>query len=66
MAMTPFELRFNLLHFAQKNLETEYQCKLEERKVQGSFGKSIDIPPYPTKEQVFALAEEYRTFVERK
>ena len=66
MSMTPFELRFNLLHFAQKNLETEYQSKLEERKVQGSFGKAVDITPYPTKEQVFALAEEYRNFVERK
>ena len=62
MSMTPFELRFNLLNFAQNNLQTEYHCKLEERRVQGS----IDIPPYPTKEQVFALAEEYRAFVERK
>ena len=66
MSMTPFELRFNLLNFAQNNLQTEYHCKLEERRVQGSLGQSIDIPPYPTKEQVFALAEEYRAFVERK
>jgi hypothetical protein len=66
MSMTPFELRFNLLNFAQNNLVAEYHCKLEERRIQGSFGKAVEITPYPTKEEVFALAEEYRAFVERK
>jgi hypothetical protein len=66
MNKSPFELRYELLEFARDSLTSEYYAKVEERKIQGSFGKSIDIVPYPTKEQVFALAEEYKNFIERK
>jgi hypothetical protein len=66
MSMTPYELRFNLLNFAQSSLLDRYHASIEERKIQGSFGKPINIDPYPTKEDVFALAEEYRKFIETK
>jgi hypothetical protein len=66
MNKSPFELRYELLEFARDSLTSEYYAKVEERNIQGSFGKSIDIVPYPTKEQVFALAEEYKNFIERK
>jgi hypothetical protein len=66
MNKSPYELRYELLAFARDSLTSEYYAKVEERKIQGSFGKSIDIQPYPTKEQVFALAEEYKNFIERK
>ena len=66
MTKSPYELRYELLAFARDSLTSEYYAKIEERKIQGSFGKSIAIIPYPTKEQVFALAEEYKNFIERK
>ena len=65
MSMSPFELRFNLINFARDSLTSEYFAKVEEAKSFPVNGRLL-MPPYPTKEQVFALAEEYRTFVERK
>jgi hypothetical protein len=43
MNKSPFELRYELLAFARDSLTSEYYAKVEERKIQGSFGKSIDI-----------------------
>lgn len=59
--MTPFELRYELLQFAHGCLQNEYHSKLEA-------AKSLEaVPPvYPTKEDVFKLAEEYKNFIENK
>ena len=65
MSMTPFELRFNLLNFARDSLTSEYFAKVEEAKSFPVNGRLL-MPKYPTKEDVFALAEEYKHFIERK
>ena len=61
MTKNPFELRYELLAFARDTLTSEYHAKLEEAKVLGSA-----TPKYPTNDDVFKLAEEYKNFIERK
>jgi hypothetical protein len=61
MTKSPYELRYELLAFARDTLTSEYYAKVE---VANSL--KGDIPIYPTKENVFALAEEYKNFIERK
>ena len=63
--MTPFELRFNLLNFARDSLTQYYYAKVEEAK---NFPTKLTggLPKYPTNDDIFKLAEEYKNFVERK
>ena len=63
MSRTPFELRYELLQFAHGCLQNEYHSKLEAAK---ATNLKSNMPVYPTKEDVFALAEEYKNFIERK
>lgn len=61
--MTPYELRYELLQFAHTSLQNEYHSKLDVAK---ATNLKANMPDYPTKEDVFALAEEYKNFIERK
>lgn len=63
MSKTPYELRYELLQFAHSSLQNEYHSKLEVARM---TNVKSNMPVYPTKEDVFALAEEYKSFIERK
>ena len=59
---SPYELRFNFLMSAREYLESRFHAELElyERKI-------ITNPPsFPTKEEIFDLAESYKQFVDKK
>lgn len=72
---TPYELRFDLLTFAQSTLESQYHCNTEKikweiernlAKLGAGVAPEVPLPNYPSKEEIFALAEEYKKFVEQK
>ena len=63
MSRTPFELRYELLQFAHGCLQNEYHSKLEVARM---TNVKSNMPVYPTKEDVFALADEYKNFIEKK
>lgn len=62
----PFELRFDLLTFARDTLESEYHALMNAAMESNRLGNKTDLPPYPTRKQIFDLAEEYRNFIEKK
>jgi hypothetical protein len=64
--MTPYEMRFNYLLNAKDALVNEYHAKLNEAQIMREMGEKPKIPSYPTKEQIFELAEEYKAFAEKK
>ena len=59
---SPYELRFNFLMSAKEHLEAKFHAELElyERKI------STTVPSFPTKDEIFELAESYRQFVDKK
>jgi hypothetical protein len=68
---TPYDLRFNLIHFARDQLSSEYQAALE--KIMLSYPeaseektKLISSLKYPTKSDIINLAEEIKKFVDNK
>ena len=65
MTKNPYEIRFDLLTFARDSLTSEYYAKIEEAK---NFPNKLanGLPKYPTNDDVFRLAEEYKSFIERK
>ena len=65
MTKSPYELRYELLAFARDTLTSEYHAKLEEAKHFPVNGRLL-MPKYPTNDDVFKLAEEYKNFIERK
>lgn len=69
MTKTPFEIRFELLGFAQGQLSSEYYAALERaREIGDSFKreKAISSLKYPTKVEIVLLAEELKKFVDNK
>jgi hypothetical protein len=77
MNKSPYELRFDILQFAYSTLQSQYFADLEQaRYVQGlvSEGKvgnpdevhNLDLPDYPTVEQIFELADKYKGFIDQK
>jgi hypothetical protein len=68
MNKSPYELRYELLNFARDSLTSEYYAKIEELKslTDGSKIISTMMPKYPSKDDIFKLAEEYKNFIERK
>lgn len=74
MTKTPYELRFDLLQFAYNTLQSKYYAELEEVKyIQGliAAGKAtseteLNLPPYPSVEEVFKLAEDYKKFIDQR
>ena len=65
MTKNPYELRYELLAFARDTLTSEYYAKVEEAKCFPVNGRLL-MPKYPTNDDVFKLAEEYKSFIERK
>jgi hypothetical protein len=68
---TPYDLRFNLIHFAKQQLTDEYQAALE--RIMLSFPEDYSGRPaminalkYPTKDDILKLAEELKTFTDKK
>jgi len=69
MTKTPFEIRFDLLHFAQNQLTGEYYAALERaREIQdlGMRETTIAKIEYPSKQNIMKLAEELRSFIDNK
>jgi hypothetical protein len=69
MTKTPFEIRFELLGFAQGQLNSEYYAALEQaREIQDSSEreKAIFGLKYPTRTEIVLLAEELKQFVDNK
>lgn len=62
----PYELRFDLLTFARDTLEAEYHAALNVAMEKNRTHQRTEFPQYPTHAQIFALAEEYRGFIEKK
>lgn len=68
---TPYDLRFNLIHFAKQQLTDEYQAALE--RIMLSFPDAspqrtmlINSLLYPTKTDILVLAEEFKVFTDKK
>ncbi len=68
---TPYDLRFNLINFAKQQLNDEYQAALE--RIMLSFpdesihrAAMIGDLKYPTKDDILKLAEELKTFTDKK
>jgi hypothetical protein len=68
---TPYDLRFNLINFAKQQLHDEYQAALE--RIMLSFPDEsihraavIGDLKYPTKDDILKLAEELKTFIDKK
>lgn len=67
MTKTPYEIRFDLLNFAQSQLSSEYYSKMEKIRMQKEYNMTLDdIPIYPTKSDIVLLAEELKQFIDRK
>ena len=65
MNKSPYELRYELLAFARDSLTSEYYAKVEEaQNFPNKLGNGV--LKYPSKDDIFALAEEYKNFIERK
>jgi hypothetical protein len=62
----PYELRFDLLTFARDTLESEYHAALNVAMEKNRMHQRTEFPAFPTRKQIFELAEEYRTFIEKK
>jgi hypothetical protein len=68
----PYEMRFNYFHAAKDLLINEYQSELDrimishnddEIKIKAS---KISQLKYPTREDIFALAEQIKEFADKK
>lgn len=68
---TPYDLRFNLIHFAKQQLHEEYQASLERIMLSypedsAKRAEIISALKYPTKSDILLLAEEFKQFVDKK
>ena len=70
MALNPYEMRWEFLQNAQARLETQLEHNKERwfalKEQLESEGKQIDepFPTYPSADEINAVAEEMRNFVE--
>lgn len=62
MSKTPYELRLDLLMLAKQSLTEEYHALIDAAKLTNPSA----LPKYPSESEVFALAESYKEFIERK
>lgn len=62
----PYELRFDLLTFSRDTLESQYHAQLNAALESIRLGKTAELPTFPTRKEIFELAEEYRNFIEKK
>ena len=71
MTKTPYEVRYDLLNFAQSQLTGEYFASMErirDTTEQNSPNRisAMNKFKYPTKSDIILLAEELKTFIEKK
>ena len=75
MSKTPYELRLELLMLAKQSLTEGYYAMIDAAKLKlGNANPSaypgyhihVDMPKFPSESEVFALAESYKEFIERK
>jgi len=69
MTKTPFEIRMDVLNMAQNQLQNEYYAKLEQaREIQNAEWRETVIKElkYPCKEDILFLAEDLKTFIDKK
>lgn len=64
----PYQTRFELLMAAEARLVNEYHAKMEQWRTMEESKVLIApaLPQYPTKEQIFELANELKAFIETK
>ena len=71
MAMNPFEMRWDFLREAQSRLENKLELDKEswyqKKEILDAAGQVIEeaFPQYPTAQEIHAVAEEMRSFVEK-
>jgi hypothetical protein len=67
MGTTPYEARFNYYMAAKDQLANQYHAQLNEAQLKMQYGaKGTEVPDYPTPEQIFQLAEDIKSFAEKK
>ena len=69
MGITPYEQRFNYYMAARDQLTQRYHAELEKVQITANDQKSIlsnILPKYPTADEIFSLAEEIKSFAEKK
>lgn len=67
MAVTPYEMRFNYYMAAKDQLTSEYHALYADavRRME-SKETGLVFPGYPSAVKIFALAEEIKSFAEKK
>ena len=67
---TPYEMRFNYLHFAKGLLVDEYNASVEKIVLSDPNEKTrkplIESVKYPTTDDIFQLAEQIKDFTSKK
>jgi hypothetical protein len=67
MGITPYEQRFNYYMAARDQLTNAYHCEFNESQCRNTAGENIDEwPKFPTPDQIFSLAEDIKSFAEKK
>ena len=67
MSKTPYELRLELLMLAKQSLTDGYYAKIDAAKLTNPSAYPLfEMPKFPSESEVFALAESYKEFIERK
>lgn len=71
MTKTPYEIRYDLLNFAQSQLTGEYFASMErirDTTEQNSPNRisAMNALVYPTKSEIILLAEDLKSFVDTK
>ena len=69
MNKTPYELRLDLLMLAKQSLTDGYYARVDAAKLTNAFPSAyplLEMPKFPSESEVFALAESYKEFIERK
>ena len=70
MSLTPYEMRFNYLHFAKEYLVNEYNASMEKI-VLSEPNERVRKPlienlKYPSREDIFNFAEQIKEFTSKK
>jgi hypothetical protein len=66
MAQTPYELRFNYYMAAKAQLIDQYHAEFNQAQVEADKGKSVEYPHFPSSSEIFTLAEEIKSFAEKR
>lgn len=62
MSKTPYEIRYDLLALARDHLLQKYYAEIET----ANKIPEAPIPTFPTEDEIFKLAEQYKNFVDSK